>query len=114
MLVEKVVNNIGKIYYVNFDNGQFDWINFLINLDFGGVWANLAGIVIVDSLVFYVYISFQQGSWEVWCLVDKGMIWLKWGDLFVCFWDVGIFVSFDNLDVLYMGEVECFCSFDGG
>ncbi len=114
LLIEKSADDTGKIYHADPENGQLAWVNPGTNLNFGGARANLAGCAIADSLVLYAYTSPEEGIWEVWRSVDEGMTWSKRGNLPARPWEVGLFINPQQPDHLYMGEVECYRSLDGG
>ena len=114
-LIEKMDNNSAKIYLANPNTGQLEWINEGTNINYGGARANLTGMVDEQgNLHLYIYTNPTEGLWQVRRSMDGGINWELMGDLPVPPWEVGLYVSPNNPDVLFMGEVECYRSLNAG
>jgi len=114
LLVEKSSGNEGRIYKTDPSSGQLQWVNEGTNLNFGNARANLSGCYHNDSLLLYAYTSPQEGVWNVMRSQDNGLNWELRGSLPARPWEVGIYTSPSNPEHLFMGEVECYRSLDGG
>ncbi|MCO6493207.1 MAG: T9SS type A sorting domain-containing protein [Phaeodactylibacter sp.] len=113
-LVEKRDNGQARIHEADPANGQLQWINEGGNLNFGNAPANLAGTLVNGQLILYAYTSPSEGNWKVHRSTDGGRQWALQGNLPARPWDVGLYVSPSNPNVLYMGEVECHRSLNAG
>jgi len=114
-LVEKMGNNSAKIYRANHVTGQLEWINEGTNLQYGGARANMAGTVDeAGNTHLYIYTNPEDGLWQVYYSTDEGTTWSLKGDLPVSPWNVGLYVSPSDPELVFMGAVECYRSADGG
>ncbi len=113
-LVEKRENGQGRIYNVNPAAGQLEWINEGTNLNFGNARANLTGVMVEGQLHLYAYTNPGGAGWKAYRSLDGGRQWELRGGLPAAPWEVGLYVSPSDPDVLYMGEVECYRSLDAG
>ncbi len=116
ILMEKNESNGGKLYFVHPETDAIQALNMGANeLAMGRVSANLAGWS-GDALVrLYAYTADGEGEGvEVFSTEDYGLTWQRQGNLPASPWEVGLYVLPSNPDVVFMGEVECYRSLNGG
>lgn len=113
-LAEKRENGQARIYEIDPTTGQLEWINEGTNLNFGNARANLAGIMVEGQLYLYAYTNSGGSNWKTYRSLDGGIQWQQQGALPAAPWEVGLYVSPSDPNVLYMGEVECHRSLDAG
>ena len=115
ILMEKTESNGGKLYRVNPQTDAIQALNLGTALGIGRVSANLAGWSGDAMVRFYAYTADGQGEGvEVYSTEDYGLSWQRQGKLPASPWEVGLYVLPSNPDVVFMGEVECYRSLNGG
>ncbi|MCB0588177.1 MAG: hypothetical protein KDD06_22990, partial [Phaeodactylibacter sp.] len=114
LLVEKKENGEGWIYEADPITGQLERINEGTNLNFGNARANLAGALSEGQLHLYAYTGAEEEVRRLYHSLDGGVNWELKGNLPAAPWEVGLYVSPSNPGELYMGEVECYRSLNGG
>lgn len=98
--------NAGQQVFVDIDTEQ--------DLPMGRAPANLiGGLDSLDQLQLFTYLE-KEGNYFLYKSTDKGRNWTEISELPQAPWEVGIFLSPSDPNILYMGEVEAFRSLDGG
>lgn len=98
--------NAGQQVFVDIDTEQ--------NLPMGRAPANLiGGLDSLKQLQLFTYLE-KEGNYFLYKSLDKGRNWIEISQLPQSPWEVGIFLSPSDPNILYMGEVEAFRSLDGG
>lgn len=95
-------------------SGVFTPLEMERSFSFGEVKVNLSGWATADSLRLYSYRRNQGGDMGVFLSTDKAKTWIFQGKLPKTPWEVGMYVSPTNPNVLFMGEVDCYRSLNGG
>ncbi len=106
-------DNSTNFYLVNEDTEELDLLNSTSDFIFNNRRANLEGTTI-DTFERWISYSNMDGDEGVFVSEDFGATWIKKGVMDASPWRVGIYISPSNPDALYMGEVECFRSMNGG
>ena len=112
-LVKKTEDNQGQLFQINPQTDELELINDGAEFSFGNARANISGWFSDTQTRFYAY-SIIEGQAAVYHSEDLGQSWVHQNDLPAHPWSVGLYVSPSNPDVLLMGEVDCFRSFDAG
>ncbi|MEN0046070.1 MAG: T9SS type A sorting domain-containing protein [Bacteroidota bacterium] len=110
---EKLATREGstKFLRINTSTNELELLSSSAEMKFNGERANLTGTMINDSTtIFYAY----NKDKEVLKTTNFGQNWELRGSLEVSPWEVGIYVSPSNPDVLFSGATECHKSLDGG
>lgn len=94
--------------------GNFHQIHPESPISFGEIKANVIGWASGDSLRLYSYRYTDNGELGVFLSTDRAKSWTLQGILPKSPWEVGMYVSKEDPEVLMMGEVECFRSKDAG
>ena len=89
------------------------------DFDFGEAIANLTGWMQDTTLHLFAYKTELVDDGRdirvrLYHSEDRGNSWNERGMLFAEPWQVGLYISPSNPDVMYYGEVECFQSIDAG
>lgn len=111
---EKTEQGSAQLFQVDTGTGELTPAGQAGALNFGSARANLQGYAIGDSLILYAYAKPADAGWQVLRSTDGGSEWEVRGELPASPWEVGLFISPENPDHLYMGEVEAHRSLDGG
>ena len=83
-------------------------------LPMGRAPANLVGgLDSLGQLHLFTYLE-KEGNYFLYKSRDKGRNWSELSKLPQVPWEVGIFLSPSDTNILYLGEVEAFRSIDGG
>lgn len=109
-LAEKASDEKAKIYRANPATGQLQLMNGASNFSFSAVPANLIGWKDENGLSLYAYSSGHVLHRST----DNGNTWEFVGALPTAPWEVGVYMHPDNPSVLFMGEVDCYKSLNGG
>lgn len=112
-LVKKLDDNAGQLFRVDPQTDELELLNEGVEIDYGGLRANLIGWSSDTLTRFYTY-GLLEEQVAVFASEDYGQNWQHQGNLPFNPWSVGIYVNPSNPDVLFMGEVDCHYSFDAG
>ncbi len=113
LLLEKKSNDYVQISSLNPETNELTALNAGNEFRIERAPANLVGWISPDSVRFYAYTQ-QSGTYRVYRSVDYGRSWKLQGTLPATPWKVGLYISPSNPDALFMGEVECYRSWNGG
>ncbi len=109
-IIERKGGTFSHMYQWNFDNMDVDTLSTYSNLDFS-LRSDLDGILYNDTITrFYAYNSANV----IYMTEDFGNTWIEKGSFPENPWAVGLHVSAKAPDIIYMGEVNCHRSTDGG
>ncbi len=102
-------------YKMDLEADTFALLNPESDLNFNGARANLVGWQDPENGDLRLLCYVLEGDVNVvYRSDDEGASWQKLGDLPEGPWDVGMFISPSNPDLMLMGAVDCFRSLDGG
>ncbi|MDX1941552.1 MAG: T9SS type A sorting domain-containing protein [Saprospiraceae bacterium] len=113
LLIEKTKTGFAKISRINPQNNTFELLNQGNELKLEDAPANLVGWAGNQIVRLYAYASNDNG-YRVHSTENYGVNWNTKGFLPAEPWEVGLYVLPSNPDALFMGEVECHRSLDGG
>ncbi len=109
-IIERKGGTFSHMYQWNFENMDMDTLSTYSNLDFS-LRSDLDGILYNDTITrFYAYNSANV----IYMTEDFGNTWTQKGSFPVNPWAVGLHISPQYPDIIYMGEVNCHRSTDGG
>ncbi|HMQ48286.1 MAG TPA: T9SS type A sorting domain-containing protein [Saprospiraceae bacterium] len=109
-LAEKASDEKAKLYRTNPATGQLQLMNSTSSFNFSTVPANLIGWKDENGLSLYAYTTGQVLHRST----DNGNTWTSIGTLPATPWEVGLYMHPENPSVLFMGEVDCYRSLNGG
>lgn len=114
ILARKTAENNLRLQEWNAGQEVFVDIDAEEDLPMGGAPANLiGGLDSLEQLHLFTYLE-KKGNYFLYKSTDKGRTWTEISQLPQAPWEVGVFLSPSDPNVLYMGEVEAFRSSDGG
>jgi len=102
--------NTTTLYQINSTTDELEQLSTSDEFLFINSRANLTATKVDDETIFYAYNSDN----EVWKTADFGITWEYRGTMESSPWSVGLYVSPSDSAVLFMGEVNCSRSMDGG
>jgi hypothetical protein len=111
-LIEQTQANLSNIHRYNHSNRDLELLRSNSPHAFGESGrGNLAGVQIgSDTLKLISY----NGNNEVYSSLDTGATWNYLSSLPVTPWEIRLFISSQNPDLLLIGAVECYRSLNGG
>lgn len=111
-LIEQIDANRSRFFRFDFTTMSLDQLNGNSPHGFGSDGTgNLAGVQIgTDTLKFLSY----NGNNELYTSLDTGTTWTYLSTLPIRPWEVRLFVSAHNPNLVLIGAVECYRSLNGG
>ena len=107
-VLHRVSNTELNTYKLNASTGNIELENTNTSINFPDL-GNLTGVVESGTMHLYTY-----SNNKVYYSSDEGVNWALKGNLPASPWSVGINVSAFDHTKLFMGEVECYRSYDSG
>lgn len=105
-------NNL-SLYQLNHSTGSLDALPAETPLNMGVIPVNLTGWQTDTLSRWYSYVE-KNNALRLFKTEDQGLSWQDQGLLPAVPWEVGITASPSDPDLLFLGEVECFRSQNGG
>lgn len=111
LLIEQFDTDMGHLYAWNDVANKLDTINMEVPFAFGtNGRANLVANYQDNTEIIYSY----NNNNKMYRSTDGGMTWQERGEIPIEPWDVAVFVSSSNPDILFTGGVNAYRSIDGG
>lgn len=103
-----------RVYQIDHSQPALALLNKDETLTLGEARANLAGYVTDSVPTLFIYRQTPGENPGLYVSTNLGATWEKRGELPARPWGVGVYVTPSNPDVMFLGEVECYRSDDGG
>ena len=113
LLLEKASAGDAKIYRVEPETNELTWLNEGGLSTLKDADANLAGWSGNGKTILYTYVQTREAT-TVQVSENYGMSWQTKGFLDAVPWEVGLYVLPSDPSTLFMGEVNCYRSQNGG
>lgn len=111
LVIEQFTADMSKLYSLNQTDNQLEEINMEVPFGFGSnERANLIANYLNDEQVLYSYNSDNI----VYKSIDNGISWTEQGEIPIRPWEVAMYNSKVNSNILFTGGVNAYRSADGG